>query len=322
MTSKLTREERVKALYDLKVGQVISQADIENVKMLSRMALAAMDSEPVAWIWQHLKQWRVTNDEERARDLAWDGVKVEPLYRHAQPAPVVMDDRKLRALFDSWFASDCSFDRSPEASEEDNIAWRESYWYVWQRCRAAMLQAGTLTNEDTKQAWTGIPDIDNAINMLDRIDTLESCDDDRIEAVKTVLRRLAGNSPVIPDGYVMVPKEPTKAMILSAMRDNETGEVAEIYDLMLAAAPHDTPALNSLQSVDSVAGKWIPVSERIPEEGGRYWCYVEEQNSLGKSHYQWNCSWNGEIWGGAMMYGRVTHWMPLPAAPQEVQGES
>nr|ELX9632941.1 DUF551 domain-containing protein [Klebsiella aerogenes] len=64
---------------------------------------------------------------------------------------------------------------------------------------------------------------------------------------------------------------------------------------------------------------WIPVSERLPEEGGRYWCYVEEQNSLGKSHYQWNCSWNGEIWGGAMMYGRVTHWMPLPAAPQEVK---
>ncbi len=64
---------------------------------------------------------------------------------------------------------------------------------------------------------------------------------------------------------------------------------------------------------------WIPVSERLPEEGGRYWCYVEEQNSLGKSYYQWNCSWNGEIWGGAMMYGRVTHWMPLPAAPQEVR---
>ncbi|WP_252505382.1 DUF551 domain-containing protein [Escherichia coli] len=46
--------------------------------------------------------------------------------------------------------------------------------------------------------WTGNPDIDNAIIMLDRIDTLESCDDDRIEAVKAVLRRLAGNSPVIP----------------------------------------------------------------------------------------------------------------------------
>ncbi|MDN3809611.1 DUF551 domain-containing protein [Klebsiella aerogenes] len=89
-----------------------------------------------------------------------------------------------------------------------------------------------------------------------------------------------------------------------------------LWDLLLAAAQHDTPALNPVQSVLSVQG-WIPVSERLPEEGGRYWCYVEEQNSLGKSHYQWNCSWNGEIWGGAMMYGRVTHWMPLPNPPRE-----
>lgn len=68
---------------------------------------------------------------------------------------------------------------------------------------------------------------------------------------------------------------------------------------------------------------WIPVSERLPEDSGRYWCYVEEQNDLGKSHYQWNCSWNGDRWwveseGG----GIVTHWMPLPAAPQEVKSES
>lgn len=90
---------------------------------------------------------------------------------------------------------------------------------------------------------------------------------------------------------------------------------------MLAAAPHDTPALNSLQSVDSVTGGWIPVSERLPEEGGRYWCYVEEQNSLGKSHYQWNCSWNEGAWSDKALTGRVTHWMPLPAAPQEVKSE-
>ncbi|EIM9377506.1 DUF551 domain-containing protein [Escherichia coli] len=50
--------------------------------------------------------------------------------------------------------------------------------------------------------WTGNPDIDNAIIMLDRIDTLENCDDDRIEAVKAVLRRLAGNYPVTPDSWI------------------------------------------------------------------------------------------------------------------------
>ncbi|EGF6525690.1 DUF550 domain-containing protein [Salmonella enterica] len=62
---------------------------------------------------------------------------------------------------------------------------------------------------------------------------------------------------------------------------------------------------------------WIPVSERMPEESGRYWCYVEEQNSLGKSHYQWNCSWNGQAWSEKALSGRVTHWMPLPEPPQE-----
>jgi len=61
---------------------------------------------------------------------------------------------------------------------------------------------------------------------------------------------------------------------------------------------------------------WIPVSERLPEDGGRYWCYVEEQNSLGKSHYQWNCSWNGDEWSDAALTGRVTHWQTLPAAPK------
>lgn len=45
------------------------------------------------------------------------------------------------------------------------------------------------------------------------------------------------NSPVIPDGWVMAPKEATAEMINSAMRDNETGGLDEIYELMIAAAP-------------------------------------------------------------------------------------
>lgn len=86
--------------------------------------------------------------------------------------------------------------------------------------------------------WTGNPDIDNAIIMLDRIDTLESFDDDRIEAVKAVLRRLAGNYPVTPDGWVMVPKEPTQAMIKAWLSEiaNFRGHAAG-YRAALEAAP-------------------------------------------------------------------------------------
>ncbi|HEL4076743.1 TPA: DUF551 domain-containing protein [Klebsiella pneumoniae] len=158
----------------------------------------------------------------------------------------------------------------------------------------------------------------------------------------------AGNSPVIgvdlasgpdrtvevhyvaPPGYVMVPKEPTESMCdishigvdvyCGITDDNEYysiggAEAAKVWKAMLAAAPQSTGSEPA-----TVPGKWIPVSERLPEDSGRYWCYVEEQNDLGKSHYQWNCSWNGDRWwveseGG----GIVTHWMPLPAAPQEVK---
>lgn len=71
-----------------------------------------------------------------------DGVYI--LCCRVWPESVVLDDTKLRELFDSWFASDCSFDRSPEASEADNIAWRESYWYVWQCCSTAILTVSQL----------------------------------------------------------------------------------------------------------------------------------------------------------------------------------
>ncbi|HGX4896536.1 TPA: ead/Ea22-like family protein [Escherichia coli] len=80
----------------------------------------------------------------------------------------------------------------------------------WNACRAVSYShadnqpaSGNQAAESNRgNEWTGNPDIDNAIIMLDRIDTLENCDDDRIEAVKAVLRRLAGNYPVTPDGWI------------------------------------------------------------------------------------------------------------------------
>ncbi|MFP2092907.1 hypothetical protein ACLEY2_26310 [Escherichia coli] len=96
---------------------------------------------------------------------------------------------------------------------------------------------------------TGNPDIDNAIIMLDRIDTAESCDDDRIEAVKAVLRRLAGNYPVTPDGWVMVPKELTPEMMRAVQIRSELGGYAtsnlsgaynmffEFWNVAVSAAP-------------------------------------------------------------------------------------
>lgn len=98
MTSKLTREqlherarENVKALKMASRQTAFESAREEILAdlQLAELALAAMDSEPVAWTWHYREQWHVTNDKRRAEFVAKDGdVSVLPLYRHAQPAPV------------------------------------------------------------------------------------------------------------------------------------------------------------------------------------------------------------------------------------------
>ncbi|HGV4706998.1 TPA: hypothetical protein ACNG72_004502 [Klebsiella pneumoniae] len=293
MTKSTITRERAQQIF---LGNGPEQSASEE-RELARMALAAMDSEPVAYI---DKQWTLVY---YVPPMSM-GLKIgDKLYRHAQPAPVVPNGLRLALSnagiaapeSDEMLAATCekhiqalvtwvkdrkpfqsapvvpSFEEWLSAANRKPLGWvKDAMREASDACRAAMLQAGTLTNEGTKQAWTGIPDIDNAINMLDRIDTLDSCDDDRIEAVKTVLRRLAGNSPVIPDGYVMVPKEMTDEIGEAiAMQANCCGGIAlDIYDAMIAAAPHDTPALNSVQSVVTVPGKLIPVSEQKPD----CWC--------------------------------------------------
>ncbi|MGR7310616.1 DUF551 domain-containing protein [Klebsiella aerogenes] len=60
---------------------------------------------------------------------------------------------------------------------------------------------------------------------------------------------------------------------------------------------------------------WIPVSERMPETDGNYWGWWSESKRQGpvwfiKSDLQ-----------AQFQSSEITHWMPLPAAPQEVNGE-
>lgn len=67
------------------------------------------------------------------------------------------------------------------------------------------------------------------------------------------------------------------------------------------------------------ADKWIAVEETPPAESGRYWCYVEEVDDLGISHYQWNCAYsaNDNRWSDKALSGRVTHWQNLPSPPKQ-----
>jgi len=63
---------------------------------------------------------------------------------------------------------------------------------------------------------------------------------------------------------------------------------------------------------------WIS-ADKPPKESGRYWCYVEEINDLGKSYFQWNCYYDAteNRWSDNLKSVMVTHWAFLKPPPQK-----
>ncbi|MBX4661619.1 hypothetical protein CWS54_16965 [Klebsiella michiganensis] len=136
-----------------------------------------------------------------------------------------------------------------------------------------------------------------------------------------------GNSPVIPDGWTGNDKANAALMMLDRIETADPVDDDRIDGIKrivseLVAATHDTPALNSVQSVVTVPGKWIPVSERMPENDESKPIAIFTGKCLGQGIFVATYDDNGffDFWEGMEIFG-VTHWMPLPAAPQEVKGE-
>lgn len=90
---------------------------------------------------------------------------------------------------------------------------------------------------------------------------------------------------------------------------------------MLAAAPQSPGSEPA-----TVPGKWIPVSELMPEVGVKVLCFPVKDEPI-------HATFNGQLWLQDVSWSgsddpidnvipvSVTHWMPLPAAPQEVSNE-
>ncbi len=121
----------------------------------------------------------------------------------------------------------------------------------------------------------------------------------------------AGNSPVIPDTRIPV-----------CERCGDKGWVVGEMGITRCVCSQDS---NSPQPPGSepatVPGKWIPVSERMPDNTEPVLC-IEKRADFGTYGQPFVCWHDGDGWVGKTNYRPiVTHWMPLPAAPQEVKGE-
>lgn len=164
--STITREENVQAVFDLKAGYTLGLADVEILKRVARMALSAMDSEPVAWengcdkavpaALRYLAEnprpiggessFNTAHLYQLAREI--ESMSKVSFYRHAQQ-PVVDADDNFYSWFGREWAENYQYNQYTTAAKQMLGVMAESAWKAGRR--AAMLQAGALTNEDTRQ---------------------------------------------------------------------------------------------------------------------------------------------------------------------------
>ncbi|MHT29161.1 DUF551 domain-containing protein [Escherichia coli] len=223
---------------------------------LARIALASLEAEPVLYqsctrpTWNSGVPW--TEWKERSRECYEDDLRFTDTPDHAgwiykcrklyttPPAPIA-----LEAIENAIeYIRSIAFHIDEDDYHGKHIAYFMRQALVWLEGHSCSddrqgkaenqpVRGNQAAESNRGNEWTGNPDIDNAIIMLDRIDTLESCDDDRIEAVKTVLRRLAGNYPVTPDGWIScserMPPQDDWILIYSKHGEYMAGQVQGEY---------------------------------------------------------------------------------------------
>ncbi|WP_258316654.1 dATP/dGTP pyrophosphohydrolase domain-containing protein [Klebsiella variicola] len=272
-----------------------------------------MDSEPVAW-----RRFQETPNDGGywiLYDYRPNCSGVEPLYLHAQPAP---ERDQVRSAHAEW--SQATFGNvgpvgplkhlSKEALEAaaepgDLSEWADMQFLMWD----AQRRAG-ITDEQITQAM-----IDKLAVNRQRSWPEPKDGEPRLH----IKEQPAPVAPVVPDFKKLARVLVDNLVDCGGLDEGVEEKYLEWAEktcraAMLAAAPHDTPALNSVQSVDSVADRWIPVSERMPESTGVYFGWD------GKRVLEVNCFFGG-FSANQFIHGEITHWMPLPAAPQEVKGD-
>ena len=144
--------------------------------------------------------------------------------------------------------------------------------------------------------------------------------DDPIELAKAI-RKGPDMPPVQPAPVVSAELLHTAASAIEDLLTTKDRTGAGVwFDLpfrLRSAANAQSPGSDPA----TVPGKWIPVSERIPDNTEPVLC-IEKRADFGTYGQPFVCWHDGGGWVGKTNYRLiVTHWMPLPAAPQEVKSE-
>ena len=284
--STITREESVQAVFDLKVGYRLGFADLDILKRVARMALAAMgSSESVELPLDYLQGHK--DGLEWASQLAEANHPEAGDWLYDDPIELAKAIRKGPDMPPAQPAADSEPDRNPV------LAYADSY--------RDMAKQGV----ESVPIWSVITDIERNIAPLYRhAQPAPVVPDDVLAALQKVARiRLDMNDF---DG--------DRRGIADCLCDAEEAliEVVNRRAAMLAAAPQSPGGDHA-----TVPGKWIPVSERMPEDRAQVILWDAEIGEVTSGHYShktqtfYHC--------GDAIENEITHWMPPPCAPQEVK---
>lgn len=151
---------------------VTAQMDLEVYKI----ALASLEAEPVAYIFKHPAGklfWAFTDESNKEQP------DVIPVYA-APPVPVVPEEKTMPNALSML---EREITQLIGDAQEATVTGYELIAEAWR----------LMDGQDPKTS-----DWHSKASKYLNSNIVEKVDDDRIEAVKAVLRRLAGNSPVIP----------------------------------------------------------------------------------------------------------------------------
>ncbi|SWP42548.1 Eaa1 [Klebsiella pneumoniae] len=122
--------------------------------------------------------------------------------------------------------------------------------------------------------------------------------DDPIELAKAIRK-----GPDIPPAQPVADSDPVIIV-------GDDGGDALSYRRLIQSFEPGTKLYRHAQPAPAVPGKWIPVSERMPENDGAYLCW--------DNRYVTTYAFIFGAWQANQFVAKnITHWMPLPNPPKE-----
>lgn len=210
-------KQAVQAVADLKAGYTLGHADVAILNELARIALASLEAEPVCVIDQfNLDYLKSGSDAD-----VWPASRTEMgdvlLYRADPPAPV-------------------SVPAAMEIDDDFDSAFEHGKAVGWNAYRAAMLQGAEPVTTTYKSPDDFICMLTGRAKYLREKGEIKS--PELLERAAAALQEESVNTPPIPNGWKLVPIDPTKDMLRAGQ--SVVGfwlNTVHCYSKMLAAAP-------------------------------------------------------------------------------------